>query len=269
VGEADAASFDKPAEAYDRFVGRYGTALASATIARVGLESGWSGLDVGCGPGPLTSALADALGAERVAAVDPSEPFVRACSQRVPGADVRIASAEDLPFEDGTFDATLSQLVLNFLPDPATGLREMSRVTKPGGVIAATVWDYAGEMTMLRAFWDAALEIDPEKAGPLDEGERMPYCRPNELAELWADAGLVDVESDGIMVTAAYESFEDLWGPFTIGVGPAGAYASSLSAEDRETLKQSYRRRLGSPDGEFELTARAWLARGRTPASGP
>jgi SAM-dependent methyltransferase len=263
VGEAGAAWFQKPAEAYDRFVGRYGPALADATITRVGMESGWRALDVGCGPGPLTSALADALGAERVTAVDPSAPFVRACSERVPGADVRVASAEELPFEDGTFDATLSQLVLNFLPNPAAGLGEMSRVTRSGGVIAATVWDYAGEMTMLRAFWDAAKELDPDTAGPLDEGERMPYCRPDQLQQLWQESGLTGIETDALTVIATYEDFEDLWAPFTTGVGPAGAYASSVSEADREALKEAYRGHLGSPEGAFELTARAWIAYGR------
>ena len=267
MDEADSAWFQKPAEAYDRFVGRYGGALALATIERIGLDDGWRALDVGCGPGPLTAALANALGAEQVAAVDPSEPFVRACSERVPGADIRVASAEALPFDPGTFDATLSQLVLNFLPDPPTGLREMSRVTRPGVVIAASVWDYAGEMTMLRAFWDAALEIDPGKARPFDEGERMSYCRPEELAGLWDDAGLTEVATDGIVVTAAYDDFEDLWRPFTAGVGPAGTYASSLSEQDREAVRKAYRRQLGSPEGAFELSARAWLVSGRTPTA--
>ena len=195
--------------------------------------------------------------------MDPVEPFVHACSERVPGADVRLASAEGLPFEDGAFDATLSQLVLNFLPHPAAGLREMMRVTRTGGVIAATVWDYAGEMTMLRAFWDAAKTIDPDTAGTLDEGERMPHCRPDQLKQLWEDCGLADVEADGIIVTADYEDFEDLWAPFTTGVGPAGAYASSLSKADQEALRKAYRKRLGSPEGAFELTARAWIVWGQ------
>ena len=265
MGEGDSAWFHQPAEAYDRFVGRYGRALASAVVERVGVSEGWRALDVGCGPGPLTSALADVLGAERVAAGDPSEPFVLACSERVPGADVRVASAETLPFDDGTFDATVSQLVLNFLPDPPGGLREMRRVTRPGGVIAGSVWDYAGEMTMLRAFWDAAVEINPARAGPLDEGRRMPYCQPNDLAGLWSHAGLTATMTDGITVAAAYKDFDDLWEPFTTGVGPAGAYCSALSRTDREALKGSYRSRLGSPQGPFELSARAWLVCGRVP----
>ena len=264
--EGDSASFQKPAEAYDRFVGRYGHSLARSLVASVGIRPEWNVLDVGCGPGALTAVLAETLGAGELSAVDPSEPFARACGERVPAADVRVASAEYLPFEDDSFDATLSQLVVNFLPDAAAGLREMRRVTRPGGAIAASVWDYAGEMTMLRAYWDAAIEVDPERAAPLDEGTRMAFCDPDSLARLWADAGLDDVATDPIVVRASYADFDDLWDPFTTGVGPAGAYCASLSGPERERLKQAYHRRLGTPEGAFELSARAWMARGRVPA---
>jgi len=263
VREADAASFEKPAEAYDRFVGRYGRSLAHSLVERVGLQPEWAVLDVGCGPGQLSAVLAESVGAANVAAVDPSESFVRACRARVPGADVRVAAAEALPFADGSFDATLSQLVVNFLSDAPAGLDEMRRVTRPHGTIAGSVWDYAGEMTMLRAFWDAAGEVDPAAAEASDEGARMPYCRPEALADLWMQAGLLDVATEATVVRAAYEDFEDLWLPFTSGVGPAGAYCASLSEPDRETLKASYRERLGSPKGPFELSARAWMACGR------
>jgi hypothetical protein len=141
----------------------------------------------------------------------------------------------------------------------------MRRVTRPGGTIAASVWDYAGEMTMLRAFWDAAVDVDPDGAGPLDEGVRMPYCEPESLGRLWADAGLADVTTDAIVVSAAYDGFEDLWAPFTTGVGPAGAYCASLPDAERDRLRAAYHRRLGSPDGPFELSARAWTARGTVP----
>ena len=264
VEEQDSKSFEKPAEAYDRFVGRYSPQLASSLIEWVGIDPGWRVLDVGCGPGPLTSALAAAVGPESVAAVDPSDSFAAACRARVPGADVRVAPAEELPFADSSFDATCSQLVVNFLSDAPAALGEMRRVTRPAGVIAASVWDYAGEMTMLRAFWDAALEVDPEGAGPLDEGRRMPYCRPDELARLWEDAGLTEVATDGATVSADYEDFEDLWAPFTAGVGPAGSYCASLTDETREGLRSSFFTRLGSPPGPFELTARAWVVRGRS-----
>jgi SAM-dependent methyltransferase len=268
VSEGDAASFEKPAAAYDRFVGRYGAPLARELIGRVGLEPDSKALDVGCGPGALTSALAEALGAERVAAIDPSQPFARACAERVPGADVRAAPAEAIPFADDSFDATLSQLVINFLADAPVALAEMRRVTVPGGPIAASVWDYAGEMTMLRAFWDAAIEIDPDAAGTLDEGARMPYARPEDLAKLWRSAGLAEIATDAAVVSAAYEDFDDLWDPFTAGVGPAGAYCASLPDSQRAELRAAFARRLGSPGGRFELPARAWIVSGREPAAG-
>ena len=261
----DSASFDRPAEAFDRFVGRYGGSLAAALLEWLQLEPGSAALDVGCGTGALTQALAGALGAERVTAVDPSEPFAAACRERVPGADVRVAGAELLPFDDGTFDATLSQLVVNFIPDAGAGMREMRRVTRPGGIVACAVWDYAGGMTMLRAFWDAALEADPERAEPLDEGRRMEFCRPGDLARLWSQAGLADVTTDAVEARAAYEDFDDAWLPFTEGVGPAGTYCASLPEAERDRLREPFRRRLGSPSGPVELTARAWVARGRVP----
>lgn len=222
-------------------------------------------LDVGSGPGQLTAQLAEIVGAARVAAVDPSEQFARACAERIPGADVRVAAADNLPFDDSSFDATLSQLVVNFLPDAPAGLREMLRVTRPGGVVAASVWDYAGEMTMLRAFWDAAVAVDPGRAEPLDEGTRMAYCQPDSLARLWTEAGLLEVETDTIVARAAYEDFDDLWAPFTTGVGPAGAYCGSLSEPEREAVRAAYHRGLGSPEGAFELSARAWVVLGRAP----
>lgn len=266
MGKQDSESFEKPAEAYDRFVGRYGRSLALATIEALPLEPGWRVLDVGCGPGALTAVLATALGAERVAAVDPSGSFAQACARRVPGADVRVGAAEELPFPDGSFDAVLSQLVLNFLPDAEAGLAEMWRVTRPEGVVAASVWDYAGEMTMLRAFWDAAVSLDRSRAGPLDEGRRMRHCDPDALAALWVAAGLVRVATEAIVVRAAYEDFADLWEPFTHGVGPAGAYCAGLTDGEREALAAEYHRRLGSPRGAFELSARAWMVRGNRPA---
>ena len=259
------ASFEKPAAAYDRFVGRYSGQLARAMVAKLGLGRGRSVLDVGCGPGALTAVVAETVGAESTAAVEPSEPFAAACRERVPGADVHVASAEALPFADESFDFTLSQLVVNFLPQPLTGLREMGRVTKPGGTVAGSVWDYSGEMTMLRAFWDTAVELDLDRAWAFDEATRFPGCTPHHLPNLWAAAGLRDATADEIVVTAHYDDFEDLWAPFTTGVGPAGEYCASLPEADRETLAQAFHRRLGSPAGPFELSARAWLAVGTRP----
>ena len=255
--------FRGPADIYDRFVGRYSPHLARAMCDAAQVHPGQRALDVGCGSGALVAALAEALGAEHVAGVDPSEPFVEATRARVPAARVLVGSAESLPFADGEFDATLSQLVVNFLADPERGLSEMSRVTQRGGVVAGCVWDYGGEMTMLRAFWDAAAALDPDGATPLMEAHTMRFARPDELGELWRSAGLAEVNVSPIVVEASYDDFEDLWSPFPTGVGPAGAYAASLDDEARSRLRDEYALRLGQPKGPFTLSARAWCAVGR------
>jgi SAM-dependent methyltransferase len=246
------------AEDYDRFVGRYGAGLGKALIGAAGVKAGERALDVGCGPGALTAELVAVLGAQRVAAVDPSPPFVAACRRRLPGVDVREASAESLPFADGAFDHTLAQLVVNFMADPLAGVREMKRVST--GTVAAAVWDYAGEMTLLRRFWDAAVALDPSAA---DRDERhMPYCTPDSLAELWRAAGFSGVRVEQAVAEAAYDGFEDLWGPLESGVGPAGAYAASLAPECRAALKDELRRRLDAGEQRLTLTARAWTVAG-------
>jgi SAM-dependent methyltransferase len=262
MGEpAGAATFRTPAEAYDRHIGRYGRELARALIAAAGVRPGRRALDVGCGPGALTTELAALLGVERVAAVDPSPPFADACRRRLPGVSVGVAAAESLPFEDGRFEHALSQLVVNFMTDPVAGVREMRRVTGPGGTVSAAVWDYAGEMTLLRRFWDAAVALDPA-AADLDEGRCMPFCTPAELEDLWSTAGLAEVSVRPVTVAAGYEGFEDLWQPLELGVGPSGTYASSLPSERRVALKKELRRRLDVVDEPFRLTARAWIVTG-------
>ena len=255
-----AATFRTPAEAYDRHIGRYGAELARALIAAARVRPGRLALDVGCGPGALTSELVAVLGAEHVAAVDPSAPFAQACRGRLPGVHVEVAAAEALPFQDAAFDHTFAQLVVNFMTDPRAGVREMHRVTRRGGTVAAAVWDYAGEMTLLRRFWDAAVSLDPS-AAERDEG-RMPFCEPGELGGLWRAAGLVEVNVAPVVATADYEGFEDLWQPLELGVAPSGAYVASLAPDRRAALKQELRRRLAVGDDAFRLTARAWIATG-------
>jgi SAM-dependent methyltransferase len=224
---------------------------------------GATALDVGCGPGALTGALVDTLGAERVTAIDPSPPFVAACRERYPGVKVEQARAEALPFADAAFDHALAQLVVNFMADPVAGVREMRRVTRDEGTVAAAVWDYGGEMRLLRCFWDAAIAVDPAAA---ERDERaMRYATPRELETLWADAGM-DGRVVPIVVTAHYDGFEDLWAPLEQGVGPSGAYAASLGEAHRAELKGELRRRLGVDSDPFELSARAWVVSGRVEA---
>jgi len=251
--------FRAPAATYDRFVGRYSPRLAAALCDAAGIKPGQRVLDVGCGSGALVAELAQRLGAENVTGIDPSEPFVEAAQDRVPGARLVVGSAESLPFADGEFDATLSQLVVNFLTQPEQGLGEMVRVTRAGGVVAGCVWDYRGEMTMLRAFWDAAISLDPDAA---DDGAVMRFATPEELRDLWAGAGLGGVEVTTLVVDASYEGFDDLWEPFLAGIGPAGAYTASLEPDGQAALRDEFARRLGTPDGAFTLSARAWCAVG-------
>jgi SAM-dependent methyltransferase len=256
-------TFAVPPEAYDRFVGRYSYELSDVLARLAGITAGSSVLDVGAGTGIGTQRLVELVGSERVAAVDPSEPFVAALRERLPTVDVRHASVESLPFDDDAFDATLAQLVFNFLPEPEAAVVEMRRVTRPGGAVGACVWDVAGEMTLLRAFWDAAAAVDPGRGRTEDEAARMRFVHEGELGELWRLAGLDEVEDGNVVVSASYEDFDDLWRPFTAGVGPAGSYAVSLDDERREALRVEYRRRLSVPDGPFRLSARAWYAVGK------
>jgi ubiquinone/menaquinone biosynthesis C-methylase UbiE len=258
------AMFTGPAEVYDRFVGRYSPALAVAMCDAARVQPGQRAVDVGCGSGALVAELAARLGAENVAGVDPSEPFAAASRARVPGARIVVGSAESLPFADGEFDATLSQLVVNFLADPQLGLREMARVTRRDGVVAGCVWDYGGEMTMLRKFWDAATALDPDGAGPLVETHTMRFATPDELEALWRTA-LEHVKVRAAVVEASYDDFDDLWAPFPTGVGPAGAYTASLNDAPQAALRDEFARRLGRPEGPFRLSARAWCAVGRAP----
>ena len=158
-------------------------------------------VDVGCGPGALTESLVERLGAEKVAAADPSEPFVAAATERAPGADVRLAPAEELPWEDDRFDAALSQLVVNFMRDADAGVSEMRRVVRPGGVVAACTWSYGEDMEMLRSFWDSARRLD---SGAPDEGSTMRYRSAEELGELWRRVGLAEVETDHLRVETSY-----------------------------------------------------------------
>lgn len=257
-----AETFRASADSYDRLVGRYGPRLAVALIDFAGVKRGMRALDVGCGPGAVAGELATCLGPSAVSAADPSQPFVDACRARLPQVEVVLAPAEALPFGDGAFDTVLSQLVVNFMTDPPAGVAEMARVTRAGGIVASCVWDYAGEMTLLRAFWDAAREVDPERGAAADEGVVMPWCGDGELADLWRDAGLRDVRSGALTVSAAYDGFDDLWSPFPTGIAPSGAFCRSLGAGDQAALRDALGRRLGVGDEPFELTARAWVVAG-------
>ena len=252
-------TFGVAGDAYDRFMGRYSRELAPRLIEFAGIEPGMHVVDIGCGPGALTEELDSLVGRGQVSAADPSEPFVAACAERLPGADVRRAGAEELPWEDGRFDAALAQLVVNFMHDAPAGVGEMRRVVRSGCVVAACTWDYGDGMQLLRAFWDAAGALDSDAP---DEGRTMRYRRAEELDELWRGAGLDEVTTGPLLVETTYIGFDELWQSLTLGVGPAGAYCRGLEPSRREALRQELLRRLGAPERPFTLSARAWAVRG-------
>lgn len=250
-------TFDVTADAYGRFMGRFSEPLADLFVDCAPTQPGLRALDVGCGAGALTQRLVDRFGAGHVCAVDPSASFVAATRQRFPDVDVRCAAAEQLPFTDATFDVVLAQLVVHFMADPVQGLREMARVARPGGTIAACVWDHAGDGGPLSSFWRAVHEIDPGAAG---EGD-LPGTREGHLAELCAEARLNDIDSSSLTVTVAFATFDEWWEPFTLGVGPAGAHVAGLDDAGRALLRDRCAQLL--PPAPFEVDASAWCVRAR------
>src|SRR3954454_21549757 len=219
-------------------MGRYTRTLAPALADAAGIAAGMRVLDVGCGPGGLTDVLAARVGGASVAAIDPAPQFAAACQERQPDADVRVGVAEELPWPDGAFDATLSSLVLAFMQDADAGVREMARVTRPGGTVAACMWDIAGGgMTMLNTFWRAARDIDPDAVGE----RTRPGVAKGDIAERFRRAGLRDVVEGSLPASADYTGFDDFWEPFTFAVGPAGQYLASLPAERQTQLREACR----------------------------
>jgi SAM-dependent methyltransferase len=233
-------TFEVAAEAYDRFMGRYSTQLSSQLAEFAGVRAGQRVVDVGCGPGALTAELVRRVGADAVTAVDPSPPFVAAAKARHPEVEVLTASAESLPFEDGAFDAALAQLVVHFMADPVAGLREMGRVTRTGGVVAACVWDHAGDRSPLAVFWQAARELDPV----VEDESGLAGARAGHLHELFEAAGLTSLEETTVHATLEFPTFEEWWEPFTLGVRPA---ARSLPTAAGSSTVHRGRGGVGSP----------------------
>jgi SAM-dependent methyltransferase len=249
-------SFNVPAEAYDRFMGLHSRRLAPQLIDLARLAPGAKVLDVGCGPGALTTELVARLGAASVSAVDPSEPFVAAARARHPGIDVQLASAEALPYDNGVFDAVLAQLVVHLMADPAVGLREMVRVTRSEGVVAACVWDFAGQRAPLSTFWRAVNELGLD----VPDESALAGAREGHLVELFKAAGLRHTWDTALVARVEYTSFDEWWEPFSFGVGPAGALFQKLDATQRARVRLRCQELL--PSAPFELVSFAWAARG-------
>ena len=249
--------FNAPADGYDRLIGRYLPTLAPAFADVASVAAGMRVLDVGCGPGGLTSELVSRVGADSVAAIDPSAPFVAACRARHPGVDVREGFAEALPWDDGSFDAVLASLVVGFMNDPVAGVREMARVAGPGATVAACQWDRGG-MTALRILGQIMAARDPALRGDV----KLTGDTEGELASVFTEAGLVEVEDGVLIAQGSYANFDDWWEPFTLGIGPHGAYVQTLDDERREALRLACLETFDEPGKPFTLEARAWYARG-------
>jgi len=247
---------------YERRIGRYGPSLAREFLSVCGLTLGQRVLDVGAGTGALTVPLAQLVGPEALVAVDPDSTALALCRERAPGVATLVGTAEDLPFADGEFDAVMAQLVVGLMQNPPRGVAEMRRVAVTGGLVATCVWDFGGGMTVLRSFWDAAAAVR-EDAREHDQALTRPFSTRDELEDLLAAAGLVDVKSGALEAATEYSCFEDLWEPMLIPDGAPGRFLATVSGAERDQIRSRLLLAVGSPDGPFALTARAWYALGR------
>ena len=249
-------------------MGQWSRRLAPSLVKFAGVRDGESILDIGSGTGALAFAIAEAAPAARITGVDPAAPYVAFAQSQVTSDRIRfvVGDAQALQLADRSFDRVLSLLVMNFIPDPAKALREMVRVTRPDGVVAAAVWDYDEGMQMLRIFWDEAVASDPSIAAR-DE-RHMPLCRRGQLAALWRAQGLLQVEEEPLTIDMVFTSFDAYWTPFLGGQGPAGAYVAHLPEPSRDALRLRLRKRLlgGGADGPITLKARAWAVKGSVPS---
>ncbi|MEN2736238.1 class I SAM-dependent methyltransferase [Microbacterium sp. X-17] len=251
---------------YEQYVGRWSRRVAPLFLDWLSAAERLGWVDVGCGTGALTAAILDGCAPASVVGVDPAEGFVAAARERLGDrATFLLGDAAGLPLRDASADAVVSALVLNFVPAPRAAVQEALRVARPGGTVAAYVWDYAGRMDLMRRFWDAAAALDPA-ASRLDEGPRFPLARPDALAALFGLAGCAEVATTAIDIPTVFADFEDYWTPFLGGQGPAPAYAMSLEASAREALRARLEKTLPrEADGSIALMARAWAVRGVRP----
>jgi SAM-dependent methyltransferase len=254
-------------EAYEAYIGRWSRPLARAFVTWLAPPPRLSWLDVGCGTGALTQAILDAADPGEILGVDPSTDFIGAATAQVVDPQVRctfeIGDARALPVASDAYDVVVAGLVLNFVPEPETAATEMVRAARPGGTVAAYVWDFAGEMQFVRSFWEAAVALDPAAAA-WDQARQFPICHPEPLAALFRGAGLADVVVEAIEIPTTFRDFDDYWQPHLLaGAGVAPRYVASLEETERPALRERLRATLPvAADGSIPLIARAWAVRG-------
>lgn len=255
----------KSADTYERYMGRWSRRLAPLFLEWLDADSGKRWIDVGCGTGILSAQIAASCAPSHLTGIDTSEVFLSQAEDSVPDADLRLGDATSLELPDDAADFSVSGLVLNFVPDKEKMLGEMVRVVRPGGIVALYVWDYAGQMQIMRYFFDTAREFDPESSN-YDDGIRAPICRPGPLARAFGSAGLKDVQTTNIDIPTAFSNFDDYWTPFLGGTGSAPKYCASIDGELLNRIRDAVRAKLPTgPDGEILLAARAWAVRGVVP----
>lgn len=254
------AYFNVP-DAYDKFMGRYSRPLAHEFIRTVPLKAGDRVLDLGCGPGALTAPLVDLLGADAVTGVDPSPPFIDAYLQRFPGVTGKVGSAEDIPFEDHAFDAVMSQLVIHFIQDVDSAGREMVRVTKPGGWIAACTW-VIDQMEFIHLFTEVAIDVTGEEP-PSPPARR--FGEEDAIAGYFSSLGLEEISNTTLEVSSTYDRFDDLWGTYLLGIGPFAQWTQGQPDAVKADLQRVMLERLGNPVGSITLNAVARSAVGQVP----
>jgi SAM-dependent methyltransferase len=253
-------------EGYERNMGRWSARLAPMFLDFLGLKKGAAVLDVGCGTGALAQAVLKREDSATITGIDPAESLVEYCKSRFASerAQFKSASAEKLPYPDGTFDYTLALLVFSFVHEADRSAREMRRVTRPGGIVGACAWHAEG-LSMDRVFFEEAGTLDAAARSKAERLRRL--SREGQLEALWTKIGLREVNEVHIDMDMEFQSFDDYWIPLTEGAGPVKAYASDLTPHQREMLREKLVRRLvgDRADGPFKLSARALAVKGRLP----
>jgi trans-aconitate methyltransferase len=262
----DVASHDtwSSGDSYERYVGRWSRLVAQEFIRWLEIAENCQWLDVGCGTGALSQTIVERVNPKKVVGIDRSEDYVNAAQSKVnsPNTEFKTGDAQAVPVDSETFDVAVSGLVLNFVPQPNQMIAEMMRAVKQNGTVAVYVWDYAGEMQLMRHFWEAAAALNPA-AQDLDEGRRFPICNPDALSDLFQAGGLTEIETRPIDIPTHFKDFDDYWTPFLGGQGPAAGYAMSLSEEKRNELRDRIHHGLPfAADGSIPLMARAWAIKG-------